>query len=75
MTERVCYLFSCPKFGSCERSRGHGCATRVATDVAADGTPGEVLPGECTTDNGFPLYLPDAWTRRKQFRTRMGLDA
>lgn len=75
MSDKVCYLFSCPRFGSCERHRGGACATRAADYSSTTGPSPEVLPGECTPENDFTYYLPDSWTRRKQFRARMGLEA
>ncbi|SDB83512.1 hypothetical protein GA0111570_104151 [Raineyella antarctica] len=74
MTERVCYLFSCPRFGTCERHRGGACSTRAADYSSTLGPADEILPGECTPEQGFPFYLPDSWTRRKLFRERMGLE-
>lgn len=71
--DRVCYQFSCPRFGSCERHRGGACSTRAADYSSTTGPAPEVLPGECTLENGFLLYVPDSWTRRKLFRERMGL--
>ncbi len=72
MDDRICYDFFCPKFGSCVRARGKGCAVREQEYTLPDGRSSQVQPGECTKDNGFALYSPDSWARRQEFRARMG---
>ena len=51
--EKVCYQFICARYPKCDRARGQCCAIEKNEDVP------EVAEGECTEDNGYPLFVPD----------------
>lgn len=57
--ERICYEFFCARFPRCLRARGRGCAAREPEYALPDGTSSQVRPGECTTENEYPLFLPN----------------
>lgn len=51
--EAVCYEFVCSQYPKCRRARGKGCS------VEWDDTPeNQILPGQCTRENGYPFFLP-----------------
>ncbi len=53
MKEKECYLFKCVKYPHCKRAKGKCCAIEFDEEIP------KVQEGECTAENGYPLFEDD----------------
>lgn len=64
--EKVCYQFLCRRYPECARARGKGCCIEPNPEET------EVREGECTKENGYPLFqkgkIPAGIGRRRTER-------
>jgi hypothetical protein len=49
--EKECYLYECDRYPNCERAKGMCCT------IDFDSEKPKVAEGECTEENGWPLFV------------------
>lgn len=68
-TNKVCFQFVCPRYPRCARARGKGCCVEYPekeTEMAQK--------GECSAEDGFPLFVGEEEHGWHKKRTATGLE-